>query len=317
MTEKLRVGFIGLGYMGHGMAVNILRRGFQVTVIAHRKRDAVEDMVQRGATEVATPAEVAGHSDIVILCVTGSKEVDQLVRSEKGLATAARSGLVIVDCTTSNPSTLLALAEDYVARGIKFVDAPLGRSPREAWEGQLSTMVGGETEVLQKIYPVLSAFATTIQHVGALGNGHRLKLVNNFLSLGMAALYSESLVLALKAGFTTETYDELVRSSRMHSAFYDTFIGWALDGEADTHRFALRTALHAYSDVAEFAKSVNLRSRLSQGVLDIYRHASATGDGDAMLPELPRSIARDNDVILVPRMNRPTNGVSRSVTDSD
>ena len=306
MTTAPNIGFIGLGFMGHGMAANLRRQGFAVTVMAHRKREAVDDLVRRGATEATTPAEMASCSDIVILCVTGSKEVEALVRGHKGLASTARPGLVIVDCTTSDPSTLLSLAADYESHGILFVDAPLGRSPREAWEGRLSTMVGGDADVVKRILPVLSAFATTIQHVGPLGNGHRLKLVNNFISLGLAVLYSEALVMALKAGLTTEAFDDLVRSSRMHCAFYDTFLGWVRDGDADSHRFALSTALLAMSDVAALAKSVNLKSRLAAGILDVYRQAVAVGDGEAMLPQLPRSVAKENDIELIPAAVRPS-----------
>ena len=300
MTELPRIGFIGLGYMGHGMAENIRRGGFPLSVMAHHKRAAIDDLVRGGAEEVQTPAEMAARSDIVILCVTGAKQVDELVRGARGLAVAARPGLVIVDCTTSNPKTLLQLAHDYESHGIVFVDAPLGRSPEEAWKGKLSTMIGCDEAVLDRIRPVLSAFATTIQHVGKLGNGHRLKLVNNFISLGFAALYSEALVLALKGGLTIDTYDSLVRSSRMHCEFYDTFIGWALHGDADSHRFALNTALHTISDVSAFAGSVDLKSKLMLGISELFGQAVATGDGEAMLAELPRSVAKANEIDLVP-----------------
>jgi 3-hydroxyisobutyrate dehydrogenase-like beta-hydroxyacid dehydrogenase len=300
MTELPRIGFIGLGYMGHGMAENIRRRGFPLSVMAHRKRGAVEELVRSGAEEVQTPAEMAARSDIVILCVTGARQVDELVRGANGLAAAARPGLVIVDCTTSDPATLLQLSADYKNLEIEFVDAPLGRSPEEAWQGALSTMVGCETDVLDRIRPVLSAFATTIQHVGKLGNGHRLKLVNNFVSLGFAAIYSEALVLALKAGLTVETYDSLIRSSRMHCGFYDTFIGWALHGDANSHRFALDTALHTISDVTAFAGSVDLKSKLVLGISEIFGQAVAAGDGEAMLAELPRSVAKANELDLTP-----------------
>jgi 3-hydroxyisobutyrate dehydrogenase-like beta-hydroxyacid dehydrogenase len=305
VTAPLRVGFIGLGYMGHGMAVNIRARGFPLVVMAHRKREAVEDLVKRGATEVATPAEMAANADIIVLCVTGAEEVDALVRRPDGLGGAARAGTIIIDCTTSAPATILALARDYAGRGLLFADAPLGRSPREAWEGNLSTMVGGDPDVLERIRPVLAAFATVIQPVGALGNGHRLKLVNNFISLGLGALYSEALVLALKAGLSVEAYDDLVRSSRMHCAFYDTFMGWVLGGDADSHRFALDTALHTISDVADFAGRVEMNSQLAPGIVEIYRGAVAAGEGAAMLPSLPRHVARESGIRLVPVSSKP------------
>lgn len=300
MTEIPRVGFIGLGYMGHAMAAHILQRGFPLCVMAHRNREAVDDLVRRGASEVDTAAAMAAISDVVILCVPGAIEVEALVSGAQGLASSARAGLTVIDCTTSEPSTLLRLAAEYAPHGLAFVDAPLGRSPREAWKGALSTMVGCDKETLERIRPVLASFATAIQHVGALGDGHRLKLVNNFISLGYAALYSEALALALKAGLTAASFDELVRSSRMHCAFYDTFIGWVVSGDRDSHPFALDTALHTISDVAAFFKSIHLNGRLAGCVREVFAQAVADGFGAAMLPELPRAVAKANNIDLRP-----------------
>jgi 3-hydroxyisobutyrate dehydrogenase-like beta-hydroxyacid dehydrogenase len=299
-APRPRVGFIGLGYIGHGMARNILARGFPLTVMAHRKREAVDDLVSQGAREVTTPAEMALESDVVILCVTGAQEVNALVRGETGLASGAKPGLIIIDCTTSGPSTLLRLAADFSSRGLVFVDAPLGRSPKEAWQGALSVMVGCDERTLDRIRPVLASFATTVQHVGELGNGHRLKLVNNLISLGYAALYSEALVLARKAGLSVDAFDQLVRSSRMHCAFYDTFIGWALNGDPNTHRFAMSTALHTVSDIEDLSGSLGLRGRLAAAIGEIYRETVIRGFGQAMLPELPRSMAELDGIDLAP-----------------
>lgn len=294
MKDNPRIGFIGLGYMGHGMAYNIRARGFPLTVMAHRKREAVEDLVGKGALEVGSPADVARQSDIVILCVTGAREVDQLVRGEQGLATQAAPGLTIVDCTTSEPSTLLKLAGDF--QGISFADAPLGRSPREAWEGKLSVMVGCDQETFKRVEPMLAAFADSIQYVGTLGNGHRLKLVNNLISLGYAAIYSEALVMARGAGLSTEAFDNLVRSSRMHCSFYETFMGWARAGDPNTHRFALDTALHTITDVSAFQQSLGLHGTVAAAVRRIYQEAIVAGYGASMLPELPRSVAASNRI---------------------
>jgi 3-hydroxyisobutyrate dehydrogenase-like beta-hydroxyacid dehydrogenase len=300
MTDALHLGFIGLGHMGHGMAVNILNHGFPLQVMGHRSREAVDDLVRRGAQEVFTAKDMAASCDIVILCVPGAKEVERLVANDSGLAVGARAGLIVVDCTTSDPSTLLRLAGEYGPRGLVFVDAPLGRSPHEAWKGALSTMVGGDVSTLERIQPVLASFATTIHHVGALGDGHRLKLVNNFISLGYAALYSEALALAVKAGLTTASFDELVRSSRMHCAFYDTFIGWVASGNSRSHPYALDDALRTISDVAQFSRSVGLNGRLASGVRELYAQAVADGFGASMLPELPRAVAKANSIDLRP-----------------
>lgn len=299
MADRPRIGFIGLGYMGHGMARNIRLQGFPLTVMAHRKREAVDDLVQLGASEVASPAELARRSDVVLLCVTGAEQMEALVNGDDGLASGAEDGLVVIDCTTSEPSTLMKLAADHPR--ITFIDAPLGRSPKEAWEGRLSVMVGCDgPATFERVRPVLSAFADTIQHVGILGNGHRLKLVNNLISLGYAALYSEALVMARKAGLTTQAFDDLVKSSRMHCAFYETFMGWARSGDPNTHRFALDTALHTISDVSGFEQSLGLHGTMAAAAHAIYENAVGTGDGTSMLPELPRSVGARDGVDVAP-----------------
>jgi 3-hydroxyisobutyrate dehydrogenase-like beta-hydroxyacid dehydrogenase len=291
------VGFIGLGHMGHGMAVNILKRGFPLRVMAHRNRKAVDDLIQRGAQEVPTAKAMAASCKIILRCVPGAKEVEALVTGDEGLAAGSRPGLTIVDCTTSDPSTL-RLAAEYAPRGLVFVDAPLGRSPHEAWQGALSTMVGGELSTLERIRPVLAAFATTIQHAGALGNGHRLKLVNNLISLGYAALYSEALTLVVKAGLDATSFDALMRSSRMHCPFYNTFMGWVVSGDRQSHPDALDDALRTISDVVQFSRSIGLKGRLAGSVREIYAEAVADGFSAAMLPELPRAVAKANDIDL-------------------
>lgn len=294
MADPMRVGFIGLGFMGHGMAANILKQGFPLTVMAHRKRAAVEDLVAKGAVEVQSAAEMAGCCDVILLCVTGAPEVERIA---KDIAAAGRS-LIVVDCTTSNPTTLLRLAKEHSQ--LTFVDAPLGRSPKEAWAGTLAVMVGAEPTVLEQIRPVLAAFASTIQHVGGLGDGHRLKLVNNLVSMGFAALYSEALVLANKVGLGTEAFDGLIRSSRMHCAFYDSFMGWALDGNKDAHPFALGTADHTVADIEALVRDAGMKAPLAAALRETYAAAVAAGYGTAMLPELPRFVAEANGLALKP-----------------
>jgi 3-hydroxyisobutyrate dehydrogenase-like beta-hydroxyacid dehydrogenase len=297
----MRVGFIGLGHMGHGMADNILKCGFPLTVMAHRKRAAVEALVAKGAIEVKTAAEMARCSDVILLCVTGAADVAAMVGGAEGIASAGRA-LTVVDCTTSNPATLLQLAEDYP--DLTFVDSPLGRSPKEAWAGNLAVMVGCDAATLERIRPVLAAFASSIQHVGALGDGHRLKLVNNLVSMGFAALYAEALVLARKAGLDTDAFDGLIRASRMHCAFYDTFMGWALEGNKDSHPFALGNGDHTVADIEALAREIGLNGPMIAAIRQTFAAAVAAGYGSAMLPELPRFVAAANGLELKPVRSR-------------
>src|SRR5436190_24085656 len=125
----LRIGFIGIGLMGHGMAKNLLEKGHPLIVLGHRNRAPVDDLVGRGAAEAQSPAEVARSSNIVFLCVTGSPEVEALVRGAEGLKTGASRGLIIVDCSTSDPNSTIALAAELKSIGVAFCDAPLGGTP--------------------------------------------------------------------------------------------------------------------------------------------------------------------------------------------
>jgi 3-hydroxyisobutyrate dehydrogenase-like beta-hydroxyacid dehydrogenase len=136
------IGFIGLGLMGHGIGWNFVEKGYALGVVAHRNRAPIEDLVSRGAVEVRSTREIAERSSIVFLCVTGSREVEALVRGPDGLKAHLKPGSVIVDTSTSDPTSTAALAEELAASGIALADAPLGGTPVQAAEGKLSAMVG-------------------------------------------------------------------------------------------------------------------------------------------------------------------------------
>ena len=129
--SKQRIGFIGVGFMGHGMAKNILEKGFPLTIMGNRNRAPVEDLVGRGANEVKSPREVAANSDIVFICVTDSPTVEKIIRDTDGVKAGAHKGLIIVDCSTANPVSTAALAAELAELGVDFADAPLGGTPAQ------------------------------------------------------------------------------------------------------------------------------------------------------------------------------------------
>jgi 3-hydroxyisobutyrate dehydrogenase-like beta-hydroxyacid dehydrogenase len=284
--------------MGHGMANNLLKRGFDLTVVVHRQRTAVDDLVKRGAVEVSAPAEMAASCDAIFLCVANADQVQEVIEGPRGIASTASQDLVVIDCTTSLPERIVGLQVRHP--GLIFVDAPLGRSPVEAWEGRLSTFVGAAVPTFDRIRPMLDAFADTVQLIGPLGSGQKLKLINNFVSLGYAALYSEALTLTVASGLTVSHFDQLIRTSRMDCQFFHTFICWALSGDPSAHRFSLRNADETIRDVEKMSRALALGSELAASVGEIYHRAIAHGMGDAELPELPRSTALDAGVPLRP-----------------
>jgi 3-hydroxyisobutyrate dehydrogenase-like beta-hydroxyacid dehydrogenase len=294
---KERIGFIGLGAMGSGMAANLLAKGFPLTVLAHRRREAVDDLVAKGATEVKTGRELALASDIVILCVTGSPQVEQAVKGPDGLASAGKP-LLIIDCSTSNPALTVALAADLAGSGITLIDAPLARTPKEAAEGKLDVMSGGAPEVFARARPVLDAFAARVIHTGPTGSGHTMKLLNNFISMGYSAIYSEALTLGVKAGLTPQVFDSVIRGSRMDCSFYQAFFDFVLNRNENAQRFAMVNALKDMSYLASLAQALQAVNPVGAAVRNSFATAVAAGRGQSFVPALSDVIAAANGVSL-------------------
>ncbi|WP_343115479.1 NAD(P)-dependent oxidoreductase [Ostreiculturibacter nitratireducens] len=288
-----KIGFVGTGLMGHGMAKNIVEKGYPLTVIAHRNRKPVEDLVSRGATEAASLEELARGCSIIFLCLTGAPEVAAAVAALKpGLA----KGSVIVDCSTSDPTVTLRLAAELAEIGVDFADAPLSRTPKEAWAGTLDCMVGAEDAVFSRIEPAIATWAAKIVHIGAIGDGHKMKLLNNFLSLGYAALYSEALAMSRKVGIPVAKFDKVIRGGRMDCGFYQTFMGYALEGNREAHKFSLSNAYKDMRYVESMANAVTLATPMTSAVKNSFASAMATGgDGpEDYVPHLSDFVARAN-----------------------
>lgn len=291
---KPTIGFIGVGLMGHGMAKNIVTKGWPLVVMGHRKREPVEHLVSLGAREVTTARELGRSCDIVHLCVTGSPQVEALVRGEQGLLASAKPGLVIVDCSTSNPVSTLALADECRARGVRFVDAPLSRTPKEAEAGTLDTMVGADPETFARIEPVLRCWAGNVVHLGPVGLGHKMKLINNFVAMGYAALFAEALAIARKAGLTIEQFHSVIGSGRMRSPFYDTFMQWTLNHDENAHRFTISNAHKDMRYLASMANELGAVNTLQAQVKNSFAAMEAVGQGERFVPMLADFVAATN-----------------------
>jgi 3-hydroxyisobutyrate dehydrogenase-like beta-hydroxyacid dehydrogenase len=290
--NRARIGFIGVGMMGHGMASNLVAKGFATTVLGHRNRQPVEDLVGRGAKEGLHPADVAERSDIVVLCVTGSPQVEAIVYGDNGLLGAAREGLVVVDCSTSEPASSMRIHADFAARGVPFVDAPLARTPKEAAEGRLNVMVGAEPPVFHRVEPVLRAFAENIFHVGGPGAGHRTKLINNFLAMGQAALIAEALVAASKARVDLEALYKVVSAGGPNSGIFQMIVPALLSGSYEGLRFGLDLARKDLRYYTHMTESLDLPSPLGEAVHQAFVQASALGLGGEMVGGLVKAQER-------------------------
>ncbi len=296
MSQSVRVGFIGVGLMGHGMAANLLAKGFPLTVMGHRNRAPVEDLLAKGAKEAKTPADLARASDVIFLCVTGSPQVEAAMRGETGIASAARPGLIVVDCSTADPTSTMALSAEFAPKGVAFVDAPLNGTPTQAEAGQLGAMVGADEETFAKLKPVIEAWAAKVVRVGPVGAGHKMKLLNNFLAMGYGAIYAEALALAQKSGISPQTFDSVLRGSRMDCGFYQTFFRYVLEGDRDAHKFTLANAYKDVKYLESMADAVGLANPVGNAVKNSYALAVAAGRGEDYVPMLSDFVAQANAV---------------------
>jgi hypothetical protein len=291
---KPTVGFIGVGLMGHGMAKNLVTKGHPLVVLGHRNREPVEHLKSLGAREAKTARELAAQCDIVHLCVTGSPQVEASLRGPDGVMASGKRGLIVIDCSTSNPVSTLALGEELKAAGMTLVDAPLSRTPVEAEAGTLDTMVGCDDATFKIIEPVLRCWAGTVVHLGPLGLGHKMKLVNNFIAMGYAALFSEALAIARKAGLTVAQFHSVIGAGRMRSGFYDTFIQWSLLGNENAHRFTISNAHKDMRYLASMANEVGAVNNIQTLVKNSFAAMEACGDGARYVPMLADFIAHLN-----------------------
>jgi 3-hydroxyisobutyrate dehydrogenase len=197
------VGFIGLGIMGRGMAANLLRAGFEVCVW-NRTRERMQPLLDAGATGAERPAEVARRCGVVFTCVSDTPDVEAVLMGEEGVIHGAAPGTLVVDMSTISPEATRRLAHRLAERGVSILDAPVSGGSEGAARGTLSIMVGGEAEHVARAMPYFQAMGKTITHVGGIGAGQTVKLVNQILVVVTMLGVSEALLLAEAGGLDLE-----------------------------------------------------------------------------------------------------------------
>jgi 3-hydroxyisobutyrate dehydrogenase-like beta-hydroxyacid dehydrogenase len=299
--DKPRIGFVGLGMMGHGMAKNLLAKGFPLSVKVNRDRSRLADILAAGARECATNAEVAGNADFVILCVTGSPQVEEVVFGANGLLGGARKDLVVIDTSTSEPGTTARCREAFAAKGATFVDAPLARTPKEAEEGRLNSMVGADDATFARVKPVLAAFCENIFHVGPPGAGHTLKLVNNFMALTIAASIAEAFAVASKAGVRLDKLHEVVSQGALNSNIFQMIAGGAVQGDLTRMKFSIANAAKDLRYYTHLAESLPVATFVGEAVHQSFNQAVSLGLGERLLASMIEAQEKVNGMQIVKR----------------
>lgn len=203
MTEKLKVGYIGLGIMGKAMARNILKAGFPV-VVHNRSREVVKELVAEGAVEAFSPKEVAEQVDVVFTNLPDSPDVELVALGQDGVIEGAKEGMIFVDNSTIKPATARSIAKALAQKDVLSLDAPVSGGDIGAQQGTLAIMVGGPAEALEKVMPIFEVIGKKITHVGDTGAGQIAKACNQVMVAAQMVAMGELLILAKKAGADPE-----------------------------------------------------------------------------------------------------------------
>lgn len=294
MASKPTIGFIGVGFMGHGMAKNILQGGYPLWIKGHRNRAPIDSLVGMGAQEAASPKEMAEKCDIIHICLSNSPQVEAVIRGEDGILAGAREGLVVIDTTTADPVSTMALAAEMAAQGVTMVDAPLGRTPKEAEAGMLDAMVGCDDATFETIKPVLECWTGSITHIGPVGSGHKMKLLMNFLGGAYSALYSEAVALGAKVGISPQTFREVIGPSRLGSGFFNTFMQYVCDRDENAHKFTIANLAKDMRYVNSMATDAGVMNVIAGATRHYFTHAEAIGAAQDFVPMLSNHVGRLN-----------------------
>jgi 3-hydroxyisobutyrate dehydrogenase len=236
----IRVGFCGMGTMGAAMAANVVRSGYPLTVW-NRTPGRAQLPVSLGATEVASPRALAAASDIVVLCVSDSPDVEQVLFGPQGVAEGLAPGGLVIDCSTISPGVTRDLAARLAGQGVALVDAPVSGGSEGAQKGTLTIMVGGEPAEVERAQPILAAMGSSITHMGPVGAGQATKAVNQVILCGSYLGVAEGIVLAIKAGLDPEQVVSALSGGAARSWVLENRAGRMI---ADDYPLGFRIALH-------------------------------------------------------------------------
>ena len=294
MEDNMKVAFIGMGTMGAGMAKNILKAGHGV-IVHNRTREREESLAAEGAARAASPREAAAKSEIIVICVSDTPDVEGIILGNEGIIHGAPQGSIVVDMSTINPAATRRMAEMLAEKGVRMLDAPVSGGSEGAQNGTLSIMVGGEAAVFEKALPILETMGKTITHVGAIGAGQVTKAINQIVITGTYLTMAEGLAIGLKAGLDM---DKVLQANGGGAA-----ASWVLHNRGqnvidNTYPLGFRLSLHH--------KDLNI-------ALETARELGVTLPATALVAQMENGLIErgfgDDDISAIARVIREQSGL--------
>lgn len=288
----MKIGFIGLGLMGRAMAGRLQDKGHDLIVLGNRDRTGVEAALERGATEASTARELAEASDVVMLCMGTSEQVEGRMRGPDGVIAGLSEGKTVIDFGTSLPASTLALGEEVRATGADMMDAPLGRTPSHAKDGLLNIMAAGAPATFDAMKPLFEDLGENIFHLGDLGAGHTIKLMNNFYAMTTANAMSEAFAVCDLAGIERKALYDVLAAGPNGSGMMDFIKAYAVDGDPEKLAFTVANARKDVGYYNEMVEALGAKSVMAGGAVAATSRAIEDGHGQDLVPQMVDNFER-------------------------
>nr|WP_240457761.1 NAD(P)-dependent oxidoreductase [Halomonas socia] len=284
--KQAHIGMVGVGLMGHGIASNVQNAGWLLHFLDHPGNQPVEGLVAQGAKAHPGCKSLAAECEVIILCVTGSPQVEEVLFREDGILAGIRPGSVVIDCSTSIPRSTVAIAQAVEQAGGYFMDAPMTRTPKEAAEGRLNLIVGGERELFEACLPLLQSYAEHITHAGPVGAGHKMKLLHNFVSLGFSTVLAEVAACAERGGIDSEVLVEVLAQGGGKGAILDRLSPYILSQDTSGFQFSLANAHKDLDYYISMATYLGAARQTALSIAGVFEEGIAARGPQTTVPEL-------------------------------
>ena len=281
-----RIGFVGLGLMGSAMVGRLQDCNYQLTVLGNKDRTGLDQALARGALEAASGLDLAKQSDVIMLCMGTSDQVEERILGEQGIISGLSSGKIIIDFGTSLPSSTKEISSKIADTGAVILDAPLGRTPHHAKDGLLNIMASGDKDAFDAVRTILENLGENVFYLGDLGTGHTIKLMNNFFGMTIANAMAEVFAVADAAGVSRETVYKVISAGPLHSSMMDFISAFGLEGDKSKLEFAIKNAFKDVSYYRLMTQNLGINSIMSESASKALSQANDDGYANAMVCEM-------------------------------
>jgi len=283
---EARIGFVGLGLMGSAMVGRLQDCNYQLTVLGNKDRTGLDQALARGALEAASGVDLAKQSDVIMLCMGTSDQVEERILGEQGIISGLSSGKIIIDFGTSLPSSTKEISSKIADTGAVILDAPLGRTPHHAKDGLLNIMASGDKDAFDAVRTILENLGENVFYLGDLGTGHTIKLMNNFFGMTIANAMAEVFAVADAAGVSRETVYKVISAGPLHSSMMDFISAFGLEGDKSKLEFAIKNAFKDVSYYRLMTQNLGINSIMSESASKALSQANDGGYANAMVCEM-------------------------------